>query len=343
MITSFIPTYKRPDQLKKAIESILAQTHNDLQLVVLDNASGDDTEAVVRSYMKKDSRVKYHCHAENLGMLGNYAYAFDNLETPYFNILSDDDYVHPDFLETAFRDMEDFPDIAFCACAIEALNTEGVCIGNSIEGWQKEGYYAAGEGALEMTKSHGRFPMPTGVLFRTELVQEIKPQLTPKMQLMWDPDYLTQIAARHPISINKKKCGIFIAHDEGFSSAFYKKLHETGEDFEQFMIPCYGIIEHIRSSSDIDPRYKPAIEKNMARYITSIAKALSIKYIRIQKFEDVDTVYEVVNRYLGADLYMKTLRSISRLCRKSSVSEKIMRHSLRGVVSLYRKFKKVST
>ena len=66
LITTIIPTYRRPKYLKKAIESILSQTYPHFQIWVCDNASGDETAEVVAEFSKKDPRVHYFCHEKNI-------------------------------------------------------------------------------------------------------------------------------------------------------------------------------------------------------------------------------------------------------------------------------------
>ena len=56
IVTTILATYRRPHLLKRAIRSILNQTFTDFQLCVYDNASEDETGAVVRDFMKADSR-----------------------------------------------------------------------------------------------------------------------------------------------------------------------------------------------------------------------------------------------------------------------------------------------
>src|SRR5438105_3287010 len=62
-----IPTYRRPGLLRRAVRSALAQTHSDLEVWVYDNASGDETEAVVAELAAVDARLHYHRHQHNLG------------------------------------------------------------------------------------------------------------------------------------------------------------------------------------------------------------------------------------------------------------------------------------
>ena len=69
LITTIIPTYRRPKLLRRAIMSVLNQTSPHFQICVYDNASGDETAAVVAEFSKNDPRVKYHCHTENIGAI----------------------------------------------------------------------------------------------------------------------------------------------------------------------------------------------------------------------------------------------------------------------------------
>jgi glycosyltransferase involved in cell wall biosynthesis len=66
LITTIIPTCRRPHLLRRAIKSVLNQTYPHFQVCVYDNASGDETAEVVSEFAKKDPRIKYHCHSENI-------------------------------------------------------------------------------------------------------------------------------------------------------------------------------------------------------------------------------------------------------------------------------------
>ena len=59
MITTIIPTYRRPKLLRRAILSVLNQTYTNIQVCVFDNASGDETALVVAELARMDNRVKY--------------------------------------------------------------------------------------------------------------------------------------------------------------------------------------------------------------------------------------------------------------------------------------------
>lgn len=214
LITIIIPTYKRPKLLKRALASALNQTHPSFQVHVYDNASGDETRVVVEEFMKKDSRVNYYCHYENIGMIGNYEFAMSEVKTPYFSLLSDDDVIFPWFLEEAMKGFQNFPDIAFSAASTIIMNEKGKVIRVPVDLWSREGYFSSIDGLAEMIS---KYPVPTSILFRREIIEEIS--IDRDNELTWDCDFLLQITARHSIFISKRPCGIFLHHDSSYSNA----------------------------------------------------------------------------------------------------------------------------
>ena len=76
----FIPTYNRSKQLKDAVFSCLNQTYKDINVVILDNHSSDDTESLVNNLMQLDNRIRYFKNIENTT-----SYTF-KLKITYHNI-----------------------------------------------------------------------------------------------------------------------------------------------------------------------------------------------------------------------------------------------------------------
>jgi glycosyltransferase involved in cell wall biosynthesis len=94
-----LPVHNGENYLREAIESILAQTYEDLELVVADNASSDHTEEIARSYASEDSRVIYHRHPRNAGAAGNYNFVFRRARGELFKWAAHDDVLAPTFVE----------------------------------------------------------------------------------------------------------------------------------------------------------------------------------------------------------------------------------------------------
>jgi glycosyltransferase involved in cell wall biosynthesis len=96
LVSIVIPTYNRAEYLKQAIESVLAQTYTNLELLILDNCSQDNTPEIVAKFT--DPRIKYLRHQCNIRGLANWTYGVFWASGEYLSILCDDDIFLPDFV-----------------------------------------------------------------------------------------------------------------------------------------------------------------------------------------------------------------------------------------------------
>ncbi|MFN3597711.1 MAG: glycosyltransferase family 2 protein [Rubricoccaceae bacterium] len=94
-----LPVYNGARYLEQTLADLLGQTFGDFDLIVCDNASTDETEAIVRDAAARDRRVRYFRHARNLGALPNANFAFAQARSPRYVLASHDDRRHPAFLE----------------------------------------------------------------------------------------------------------------------------------------------------------------------------------------------------------------------------------------------------
>ena len=148
-ITTIIPTYQRPKMLRRAILSVLNQTYPYLQACVYDNASGDGTAEVVAELAKSDPRVRYHCHSENIGGLANFEYGISQVQTSFFSLLSDDDFLLPNFYMDAMAKLENYPEAVFCAGSTIMANENADILALSLTDCQ-DGIIYPPEGLLYM-------------------------------------------------------------------------------------------------------------------------------------------------------------------------------------------------
>ncbi len=114
MLTVVIPTYNRSKFLSEALESVLCQTYKDINILICDNCSTDNTLDIVKSY--SDDRIFYHRHPTNIGMQRNWRFALTQPKTRYVALLEDDNLWLPEHLEKAMRTLESVSDAIFYSC-----------------------------------------------------------------------------------------------------------------------------------------------------------------------------------------------------------------------------------
>ena len=149
-MTAVIPTYRRPQLLKRAIQSVLAQTHRDLRVRVYDNASGDETPDIVRRFADADARVSYFAHSANIGATQNFQFGMNEVETPFFSCLSDDDVLFPDFYATALAAFAREPAALMSICSTLEFTPQGTFLYAPVALWPRAGRYELPGCALEM-------------------------------------------------------------------------------------------------------------------------------------------------------------------------------------------------
>ena len=201
-ITTIIPTYQRPRLLRRAICSALGQSYSNVRVCVYDNASGDETEAVVTSIAQNDSRVHFFRHTGNVGYVNNIIHGLREAATPYFSILSDDDVLTPWFYETAMAGFARHPDAMFSAMDAVKISHDHVILAGPL--WPETNQcrsYAQGEAFEGVAK--GQIPVPwVGTVFRREVIDEIgapNPDAGPHL----NDDLILHAAARYACIVSE--------------------------------------------------------------------------------------------------------------------------------------------
>lgn len=114
LISVIVPIYKVEKYLTQCVDSILAQTHKDLEIILVDDGSPDGCGAMCDEYAKRDSRVRV-IHKENGGLSDARNAGLAVCTGDYIGFVDSDDYIAPDMYETlaAFAEKEDL-DVAMC-------------------------------------------------------------------------------------------------------------------------------------------------------------------------------------------------------------------------------------
>jgi glycosyltransferase involved in cell wall biosynthesis len=124
-----MPVYNGEDYIEAAIESILAQTFDDFELIISDNASTDRTEEICAEFAAKDPRIHYVRQKRNLGAAPNHNFTVGKARGEYFKWSAHDDVMEPQLLERCVEVLERYPEVQLVFPRTLRIDETGATVG----------------------------------------------------------------------------------------------------------------------------------------------------------------------------------------------------------------------
>lgn len=118
LVSVLMTAYNREKYIGAAIESVLASTYVNYELIIVDDCSKDRTADIAKTYAEKDSRIRLFVNEHNLGQFGNRNLAAKYASGKYLKYLDSDDYIYPTGLEVLVNMMEKFPEAGYGLCSL---------------------------------------------------------------------------------------------------------------------------------------------------------------------------------------------------------------------------------
>jgi glycosyltransferase involved in cell wall biosynthesis len=120
-----MPVYNGERYLEEALQSVLSQSYEDLEVVIADNASTDGTEEVCRTYARSDERIRYFRMRQNYGVIDNFNNVFRLSTGEYFKWAASDDVCGPDYLLEAVNVLESDPSVVLAWATPVGIDEQG--------------------------------------------------------------------------------------------------------------------------------------------------------------------------------------------------------------------------
>lgn len=107
MVSIITPVHNAAPTIGRCIESIIAQSHHDFELIIVDDGSEDDSLSICREYASKDHRITVIHLAHNQGVSNARNQGLDRASAPYITFIDADDWVSPDHLSKMLSSLND--------------------------------------------------------------------------------------------------------------------------------------------------------------------------------------------------------------------------------------------
>lgn len=138
------------------MDSILAQTYQDFELVISDNASTDCTQRICQEYAAKDSRIRYYRNEKNIGAPKNFNRVFELSSGEYFKWAAYDDVHAPKYLQKCISVLDRDPSVILCHSITGRIDEHGILVGIYNRGMLRR---------IGSEKPHERFGDLIGLLY----------------------------------------------------------------------------------------------------------------------------------------------------------------------------------
>ncbi|MGD0340018.1 MAG: glycosyltransferase family 2 protein [Bacteroidota bacterium] len=125
-ISVVMPVYNHQNFIGEAIESILAQTFTDFEMIIVDDCSTDDSLTIAVKYQKLDPRVRICRHVQNTGIVGARNTGLKLSTGKYIAWMDSDDISMPDRLEKQFKYMEMHPQVGVSSGSVLIIDENGI-------------------------------------------------------------------------------------------------------------------------------------------------------------------------------------------------------------------------
>lgn len=291
-VTFCMTTYKRPDYLRNQLLSLLKQTFTNFRVIISDNDTQKSGEKVVKEI--DDPRIFYEGNENNLGMVKSFNRSLHKATTEYVVMITDDDPVYPEMLETLHGLSLKYPGYGmyYGGCDIMCMNPEvarssrakvgtNSCLANLPIGTVRT--YPGKEFPLAYFNGDigGHILWSTGIVKRTIAIAIGG---MPDFGAPYNTDFgfIVLSGAREGAVLINTSLGCQVVHGQnyGFTEADFEKFYITPEAFYN------SIINNLPSDVDLNELESP-LQTFIARWVVEYAVSIK-KFFRDKKISDKD-------------------------------------------------------
>lgn len=258
LVSVCIPAYNNAGYIKETIDSILNQTYKNIELIIVDDNSKDNTSEVVKSIA--DDRIKLYRNDKNLGMSGNWSYCLSLCTGEFMKLICADDMLTPDCIEKEVKALVEHPDVLLVESDTLRVDMAGKGKG-TYKRYKKSGVVDGKEVSKKGFFICDYFGAPLANMFRRSLYEEIG-GFDKDFVYILDYEYFMRIACRGNIYIihellnqfrirNDSNTGEVIAGDKTkIYVAEHRKLLEKYKDvlgLNGFQVELSVLIRRLRN------------------------------------------------------------------------------------------------
>lgn len=287
-LTVFTPAYNRAHTISRTYESLLRQTSNDFEWLIIDDGSIDNTRKLAEGWIAENRIPIRYVYKENGGLYTGYNKAYEIIDTELCVCIDSDDFMPDDAVEKIISFWKKFGNDKYAGITGLDFNLDGKPIGGYFPKDLKESYIID----FSLKKIHSG---DTKQVVRTELIKQFAPMEGFKGEKNFNPIYmLLQTEDQHPwLILNENLCFVEYQQNDSMSAAIFNQYLNSPHSFAKLrrleMTLSHNTLRNLirvaihYNSSCIIGREKDWLKTSPRKFLTLICRPagwLLSKYIK---------------------------------------------------------------
>lgn len=268
-VSVVVPTYNYAHFLDETIQSVLAQTYTDFELIIVDNCSTDNSAEVIQKYLS-DSRVSLVVNERNLGLVGNWNKCLEVARGEYIKFLCADDKFFPQILEKFVPVLDQHPDVAIVTSYSEQFGTRSFCKISPFKG--KVSRFVVRQ---DLLGPNNRLRNPTCIMFRKKDADKLG-LFNPKMWKLTDREYYLRLLSVGDCYVIPELLSYVRSHGSRVSAQARNQKAKLIIEYYHFI---YSVLKNATKETDPDYRQiKERVRKSAIRCAALVLELLPGAY-----------------------------------------------------------------
>ena len=205
LVSVCIPAYNNAESIRNTIDSILKQTYSNIEVVVVDDCSKDNTVEVVKAI--KDTRVRLIRNEKNLGMTDNWNKCIRESRGEYVKLIPGDDYIYEECIERSVQMLEEHEEVSLVVVGCDLVDNDNKVIG-AYAHWPKEGIFPGSKIAKKSVMWNNFFGNPVCAMFRRKDFEKTG-GFDPIIPYILDFDLWLGLSTQGKVAVIKRKLSAF--------------------------------------------------------------------------------------------------------------------------------------
>ncbi len=230
LVSIGMPVYNSAPHIRQALDSMLAQDYEHLELIISDNASTDGTQEICLAYAAKDQRIRYYRNVRNMGMLWNKNRLFELASGEYFKWAGSYDCLAPTFISACKRVLDDDPRVVLAYPLSRLIDENGAFYGEVVREILDTRKLPTSARVVTAIAKTDKCAHEFYGLFRTSALRRCRPLCTllgDDHLLMMEISFLGAIAVVPEVLFYRRESGPVLPEDERIATTLIRQSPEA--------------------------------------------------------------------------------------------------------------------